>query len=302
MIPLALSIVGPTASGKSGLALALAREDPRCVIFNADSQQVYTGLEIGTGSPRAEERVLCPHHLYNYWPPDRPYDLGQYLSDVERTLTTLAPGAIPVFVGGTGFYHRGLWQGLPDLPKDAKLRAALFEEWESRGGEALYRELLERDPEAAQKIAPQNRVRVLRALEVIRLTGRPFSAFKGAARPISPLDGTVWHRWGLSLDRKALYSAIDKRVEAMFEAGWVEEVRALKDRWGRAWALTRSLGYREILDYLDGKQDLLASKALIQQATRHYAKRQLTWFRGEGRGVLWKEFAAWRATPPLFPR
>lgn len=280
-ISTAISIVGTTASGKSALALALARQDSRIVIINADSQQIYQGMIIGTGAPSDADRTQAPHYLYNFHPPTEPYDVGKYLKDVGATLAHLHPTQIPVFVGGTGFYHRGLWQGLPEIPSDRVIRAELEHEWQEKGASALYDELTRQDPIASERIHPHNRVRLLRALEVIRVSGRPFSSFKEERAPIAALDGTRWIKLGIDVPRQALYEAIDRRVEAMFAAGLVDEVKTLLHRFGKCWALDRCLGYKQVLDHLSGEYELSTAKALTQKLTRHYAKRQMTWFRQE---------------------
>lgn len=280
----AIRIVGPTASGKSAFALALASRFP-IVIVNADSQQVYQGMVIGTGSPSPADKRVCPHTLYNYYPPDTApdtaYDLGIYLRDVEALLVTLASDRIPVFVGGAGFYQRALTQGLPDLPRDLDLRREL-----GASTADLYAELETKDPQAARRIHPHNRLRLIRALEVIRLTGKPFSAFRSQALPIAPLRDCHWLSIGVALDRETLYRRIDERVEAMIAQGWVDEVRSLMAKWGDCWV--RTLGYKELLNFFQGNYSLDDCKTLIKKNTRHYAKRQLTWFRHDST-IIWGE-------------
>lgn len=289
----AISILGPTGSGKSALALAIASQFPQTVIVNADSQQVYRGMVIGTGAPSLAERGQVPHYLYQHVAPDRPYDLGHYLRDVDALLSTLGD-AIPIFVGGAGFYMRGLWQGLPDLPSDREIRKTLHAEW-CDDAEGLYAELLRADPVAAKTIHPRNRVRLLRALEVIRLTGQPFSAFKERRRPIPSLAACHWLKLGIAIDRKTLYERINARVEAMCQAGLREELEKLLGECGECWALTRSLGYKEFLPVLLGTASVLDCKQHLKQSTRRYAKRQLTWFRND-------EDSLWKASEELLAR
>lgn len=288
MTRLAIRILGPTASGKSALALELAKRYPSAVIVNADSQQVYRGMVIGTGAPRDADKAVCDHYLYNHHSPDHAYDLGLYLKEVNTVLEALPATAIPLFVGGTGFYQRGLVHGLPDLPKDAAVRQALTDRYYQEGSQPLYEELRQRDPEASRHIHPHNRVRLLRALEIIAITGQPFSAFKQTAKPVPALAGCKWVALGISLPRPDLYEKINARVHRMFEEGLVDEVAMLVGKHGPCWALSRCLGYREVLAYLEGTCDLKTCMAQVSQNTRHYAKRQLTWFQQE-QTAIWGE-------------
>lgn len=286
MIQKAISVVGATAAGKSEAALRLAATDARFIIINADSQQVYEGMCIGTGAPCEDEKRRARHLLYNHRSPAASYDVGLYLREVEDALARLAADAVPIFVGGAGFYHRALWQGLPELPKDEAMRATLEREWHERGPDYLYRELLEKDRAASERIHPRNKVRLLRALEVIRLTGGLFSGCERKRRPIPCLERTVWLKWGVDVERAALYERINRRVDAMLEAGLVDELKGLFERIGAVGALVRTVGYKELLPYLAGESDLDTCVRAIKLSTRHYAKRQLTWFRHEP-DILW---------------
>lgn len=289
MFPRAISLLGPTASGKSAIAMALALHFPQLVLINADSQQVYADMLIGTGSPSVEDRARVSHHLYNFFSPREAYDVGRYLDDVTALLHSLPRDRVPLFVGGSGFYQRALWQGVPDLAKDEIVRARLRERLERDGLAPLVTELRERDPETARVIDLNNPVRVLRALEVFEMTGQSFLTFKTAREPIEPLRETSWLKLGVSLSRERVYAQADQRVQEMVKHGLFDEVADLRRQYGDdAWALTRCLGYPESIRYLKGEQTRDATIAQIQQNTRNYAKRQWTWFRRETE-LVWIE-------------
>ena len=266
-----LIIAGPTAVGKSDLAVAVAE---RCggEIVGADAFQIYRGLETLTAQPSAELRARVPHHLVGEIPLTQSFDVAQYLRAAgERIAEIHARGRVPIVVGGTGLYLRALTRGLANLPgADAKLRADLEKETPAE----LQRRLTELDPTGAAQIDLQNPRRVIRALEVCLLTGRPFSSFRDewAATPHG-IRGTV-----LTLDRETLNTRINQRTEAMFAAAVIEEVRAAADVGPTA---RQTLGFRKIRALLAGQLDQAACLAAIQHATRRYAKRQMTWFRRE---------------------
>ena len=264
-------IAGPTAVGKSDLAVAVAE---RCggEIVGADAFQIYRGLEILTAQPSAELRARVPHHLVGEIPLAQSFDVAQYLRAArERIAEIHARGRVPVVTGGTGLYFRALTRGLADLPgADAKLRADLEKETPAE----LQRRLAELDPVGAAQTDLQNPRRVIRALEVCLLTGRPFSSFREEWNA-APHDtrGIV-----VTLDRATLQARIDQRTAAMFASGVIEEVRAAGDVGATA---GQTLGFREIRALLAGRLDQAACRTAIQLATRRYAKRQLTWFRRE---------------------
>jgi tRNA dimethylallyltransferase len=282
-----LAIVGPTATGKSALAVALA-ERLNGEVVNADSRQVYRGMEIGTAAPSAEERRRVPHHLYTYREPSGAFSVAEYLQDAHETIAAIAARQrAPILVGGSGLYVRALVRGLapPAVPPDPALRAELESVARSDPG-SLLRELAERDPTAAARIDPRNLRRVVRAIEVIRKTGRPFSE-QGRAQP-PPYQTT---QIGLTLPREALYARVDARVEAMLAAGWLDEVRRLRASGldAETPAMT-SHGYRELLAVLDGRWTLEEAKTRIKWATHRLVRQQYTWFRLDDPAIAW--FAA----------
>ena len=287
VLPL-LVLVGPTASGKSALALTLA-ERFGGEIVSADSRQIYRLMDIGTAKPTAAERMRLPHHLLDLVWPDEPFSLAQYQAAATRTIADVAArGHLPMLVGGTGLYIRAIVDGLaiPQVPPNPTLRATLEAEAATKGAGALHAQLAALDPAAAAAIAPTNVRRVIRALEVCLTTGRPFSAQQGARpTPYRPLA------LGLNTNRAMLYSWADQRVEAMVAAGLVAEVEGLVAR-GYGWDLPAmsSLGYREIGAHLRGELVLRDAVARLQLATHAYIRRQLTWFRPEGR-IRWLDAA-----------
>jgi tRNA dimethylallyltransferase len=286
-IPL-LTLVGPTASGKTALALGLA-ERFGGEIVSADSRQVYRLMDIGTAKPTAAARARVPHHLLDLVWPDEPYTLAQYQADANRAIAEVwARGRLPLLVGGTGLYVRAVVDGLaiPAVPPQPALRAALETEAATHGPAALYARLAALDPDTAATIDPINVRRLVRALEVCLATGRPLSAQRGARpTPYRPL------LLGLSADRALLYAWADRRVDAMLEAGLVGEVQSLMAR-GYAWNLPAlsSLGYREIGAYVRGEVTLPAAAVRIKLATHAYIRRQLTWFRPDAR-IRWLDAA-----------
>ena len=264
-------IAGPTAVGKSDIAVAVAE---RCggEIVGADAFQIYRGLEILTAQPSAELRARVPHHLVGEIPLTQSFDVAQYLHAARQRIAEIsARGRVPIVTGGTGLYLRALTRGLADLPgADAALRADL----EKEPLVELQRRLAELDPVGAAQTDLQNSRRVIRALEVCLLTGRPFSSFREqwAATPRA-IRGIV-----LTLDRETLNTRIDQRTAAMFAAGVIDEVRAAGEAGPTA---SQTLGFREIRALIAGQLTPTECLAAIQQATRRYAKRQMTWFRRE---------------------
>jgi tRNA dimethylallyltransferase len=285
---LLIALVGPTAAGKTALALALAerlRERVACEVVSADSRQIYRGMDIATAKPTAAERARLPHHLLDVVWPDESYTLAQYQRDATAAIAAIhVRGRLPLLVGGTGLYVRAVVDGLaiPTVAPDPKLRAALEAEAAAQGAAALHARLAALDPLAAARIAPTNVRRVVRALEVCLVTGQPFSAQQGA-RP------TPYHTLllGLNMERATLYGRADARIEAMLAAGLVEETRGLVAR-GYGWELPAmsSLGYREVGAYLRGEATLADAVARFTLATHAYIRRQLTWFRPDTR-IIW---------------
>ena len=275
--PRVVAIVGPTGTGKTELACAVA-ERTGAEIVSADSMQVYRGLDVGTAKPSHALRARIPHHALDLVAPDEPMSAGRWAEVARAAAADIAARGRPVLlVGGTGLYARAFAGGLiRGAESDPELRAEL----EARSDESLREELERRDPEAAARIAPRDRVRAVRALEVLALGARPISARHAQHRfEDRPFD-VCW--LGLALDRGVLAERLRARVARMFEAGWVEEVRGLLAA-GYAATLRplQAIGYREIGQLLAGQLDEPSARERIWIATRRYAKRQRTWFRAE---------------------
>ncbi len=287
MSPQAVAIVGPTASGKTGLGLAVARQLGSEVV-SADAMQVYRGMAVGTAAPTASERAQVPHHFVACLPPDSRMSAGAFQQQARAVVRQInARGTPAVVVGGSGLYLSALLDGLFDGPAaDERVRAQLQAEAEAAGNAALFALLARVDPAyAATLTSPNDRVRIVRALEVHALTGQPLSALHAAGRAAAePLDA----RWfAIDWPREVLYARIDARVEQMVADGWVEEVRALIDNgYGPELERLKALGCREMAAHLRGEQSLDAAVAATQQHHRRYAKRQLTWFRADAR-ITW---------------
>ncbi len=275
--PPVLAIVGPTATGKTALALRLARRFPAEVV-SADSRQVYRGMDIGTAKPTPGERAAVPHHLIDVADPDTPFSLAQY-----RTLALVAiadiraRGLLALLVGGTGLYVRTVTEGLtvPAVPPDLTFRTALEARASAEGAAALYAELRAADPEAVLHIEPLNLRRIIRALEVQRATGVPFSAQQRRSAPPFPVLLV-----GLTLPRVRLYALADQRVDRMMAEGLLDEVRGLHAA-GYGWELPSmsGIGYRQLGVYLRGEGTLPDAVQRIKFDTHAFIRRQYTWFR-----------------------
>lgn len=293
-IPL-LTIVGPTASGKTALALALAERLPSLIgragaeIVSADSRQIYREMDIATAKPSATERARVHHHLLDVVAPDESYTLAEYQRDAQAAIADIASrGNLPLLVGGTGLYVRAVVDGLaiPEVEPQPALRAELEAEVAQRGLSALVERLRALDPVAAGRIDLANPRRVIRALEVCIASGKPFSEQQGSRpTPYAPI------LLGLRMERDLLYARADARIAAMLAAGLVAETQALVAR-GYAWTLPSmsSLGYREIGAYLRGELPLDAARTRFEQATHAYVRRQMTWFRPDAR-IHWLDAA-----------
>ncbi|MCL5966880.1 MAG: tRNA (adenosine(37)-N6)-dimethylallyltransferase MiaA [Deltaproteobacteria bacterium] len=282
-----LVLSGPTASGKTAIAIALAKRFP-LEIVNADSMQVYRGMDIGTAKPSPEERAGTPHHLIDVADPGENYTAGRFVEDAGRAMEGIrGRGRFPLLAGGTGMYLRALLRGLDPLPSDPRVRQVLARRFDEEGGAALHRELGRLDPAAVASSAPRDKRRVVRALEIVRITGEAPSA-----RRVS------WERTGgryrvlflaLAVPRDELLRRIDERVEAMFSAGFLDEVeRLLAMGYAPELKSMSSLGYRHAVAHLRGGLPLEAAKKEMKRDTRRYAKRQMTWLSREP-GVVWLE-------------
>lgn len=301
-----LAIVGPTGVGKSEVALFLAK-NLNGEIVNFDSVQLYKDLNIGTAKPSEEERKEVPHHLYDVLEIWEECNAAKYIKMADRIIREIIErGKIPILVGGTGLYLRALEYGLfpIEIPEDIRIKVR---ERAKNDLEGLYQELSRLDPEYARKISPRDRVRITRALEVIYATSKPFSQFHKE----NPFFGERRYKIlkiGLNLPRKELYKRINERVLKMVEKGWLEEVKGLMERgFGPQLKLFKAIGYRYLVEHIEGKISLDEAISLVQRDTRRYAKRQITWFKKEP-DVVWfspedkekilvfvKENLTWRA-------
>ena len=280
-----IALVGPTGAGKTELGIALAQQF-NAEIINADSRQVYRRLDIGSAKATVAQRAAVTHHVVDVVEPDEPFDCARFRQLALAAIADItARGRRVLIVGGTGLYVKVLLRGLFDGPsRDPGLRAALLEEDERAPG-TLHQRLRTVDPVGAQRLHPHDRMRLIRALEVYQLTGRPISDWQAEHRFESgALDARVL---GLSLPRPELYARINARCQAMVDAGLIDEVRRLyADGFDPDLPTLRSPGYREIGEYVRGLCDLPTAIARMAKATRHLAKRQVTWFRADPR-IVW---------------
>ncbi len=265
----------PTASGKSSLALALAQELPIEVV-TADAMQVYRGMDIGTAKPTAAERALVPHHLLDLVTPAESFSVAQWVAAAEEVIAgIIARGAVPLVVGGTGFYLRALAQGLPLVPPaDPAVQAAIERELAESGLDALRSELRAVAPEDAER-AGLNPRRVVRAVEILRRTGKAPSSF-GYSTPAFRYDKVV-----LLPTVESLAPRITERAAQMFAQGLVGEVQGLVERYPAQSTALQAIGYKEVAAHLRGEASLEEAQEAVRLATAQYAKRQLTWFRRE---------------------
>jgi tRNA dimethylallyltransferase len=273
--------MGPTAAGKTDLALEWAAEFP-VEIVSVDSAMIYRGLDIGTGKPSPEILARVPHHLVDIRDPAESYSAGQFVRDARRLIVEIrSRGKVPLLVGGTMMYFRALVQGIADLPPaNAEVRALIDARARELGWPALHAELARIDPQAAGRILLNDGQRIQRALEVYKLTGQPLSVLHAAALRETPSERFVSLVWSPA-DRAALYTRIEQRFTNMMTAGFVDEVRALHQRKDLSPELPalRSVGYRQLLGHLAGEYDLEEGVRLAIIATRHLARRQLIWLR-----------------------
>ena len=279
-------LVGPTAVGKSRVAVEVAKAF-ETEVLTADSRQVYRGMDVGTDKPIPEERQAVPHRLIDLVNPDEPFNTGSYrrqaLNEIERLHRDLR---LPLVVGGTGLYVRTLIKGLCDAPpSDPIVRAALRQDAKDHGHDRLYARLVAVDPVAAARLHPRDESKVIRALEVYQLSGRRMSEFQEghrfAERPFSVLI------IGLNRDRNALYRRIEARIDWQLAHGLIEETKLLLVQgYQRDSAAMKGLGYRHVAEHLAGEYDAAEMVRRFKRDTRHFSKRQMTWFRKEP-GIQW---------------
>lgn len=285
--PLAIFLMGPTASGKTALACALAEQFPLDLV-SVDSALVYCGLDIGSAKPDAATLARHPHRLINLRDPRDSYSAGDFCVDAQREMVAItAAKRVPVLIGGTGLYFRALQHGLSNLPMaDPELRGELQAEAETLGLPALHTRLQKLDPAAAARIRASDPQRLLRALEVISLAGRPLSALQRQASVRLPYR--VLKLVLLPRERDALHARIAARFDAMLAAGFLDEVRALRTRGDLDAALPalRAVGYRQAWQHLDGEFDAAEFRRRAIFATRQLAKRQMTWLRAERDAIM----------------
>lgn len=276
----ALFVAGPTASGKTSIAVAVA-ERTGAEIISCDSRQLFEGMRIGTAAPTDGDRRRVPHHLVGVAPPHTSWSAGRWARAAERVLHDLAARDRPaLIVGGSGLYARALRRGIAKLPSNRALREQLESEWRGEPPGRLHARLWRLDPDAARDIHPHNRHRVLRALEVCLTSGRRVSELWQADRDAP--ERFPAPMMALRVARDVLYARVDRRVEEMFRAGLVDEARALRARgFGPSWPAYRTLGYPEAVACAEGRLPPSEAIGRVQRLTRAFARRQLTWLRRE---------------------
>lgn len=267
-----IAVVGATASGKTAYAVELARR-VNGEIISADSRLVYKGLDIGTAKPDMDERFGIPHYMIDIVEPEVDYSVGLYANEARNIIEDIiSRGKTPVIAGGTGLYFRILLENydLPKINPDYELRETLSK----LSFAELYEMLVNLDAEAAKLVVQNDKRRAIRFIEIVKLTGSPVSEARGLKEPEFEVE------WiGLNYPREELYDRINRRVDLMIEQGLVDETQNLLSKHGRISNIINTIGYREILSYLDGELTLEEAKDKLKQNTRNYAKRQLTWFR-----------------------
>jgi len=279
-------VVGPTGVGKTEIVLPVA-EQMGAEIISADSRQIYRYMDIGTAKPTLEQRQRVPHHLVDCIDPKEEFNAAQYgrmASDIISRL--LAAEKLPLVLGGSGLYLRALLEGFFQGPgADPEIRRSLLEEESRQGPGSLYRCLTERDPRSARRIHPHDRMRTIRALEVLELTGIPLSRWQEKGSYCQ--SQFCWCKLGLYLERERLYRRIGERIDSMLANGLLEEVRALLYRgYSPDLRALDSIGYREMLVHIRGQIDFKEAVSQLKRNTRQYAKRQMTWFSKEG-DIFW---------------
>ncbi|WP_080874687.1 tRNA (adenosine(37)-N6)-dimethylallyltransferase MiaA [Oceanobacillus timonensis] len=275
-----ISIVGPTAVGKTSLGIAAAKQF-QGEIISGDSTQVYIGMDIGTAKVTAEETKGVPHHMIDIIKPDQPFSAADFQAHVKYHIEAIHErGNLPIIVGGSGLYIQSVLfdYHFSDQRRDEELTKKLFQQIETEGPGKLYERLKQVDPEQAEKIHPNNHRRLVRALEVHELTGLTMTAYQKEQQVESPYDPFII---GLDMERSILYNRINQRVDNMIEAGLLEEVATLIEKGYKNCQSMHAIGYKEIVAYLDHRLSLEDAVHAVKQHSRKYAKRQLTWFRNK---------------------
>lgn len=288
--PIIIAIVGATASGKTSVAVRVAqiakeKELFEAEIVSADSRIVYKDFNIGTAKPSEEEMQGIPHHMIGVASPQKSFSAGKFQKEAEEKITEiLSRGNLPIIAGGTGFYIKTLLEGLniPEANPDRDFREKMERFIKEHGKHALYEKLKESDPKIAAKLMPNDSFRIIRALEVQHTSGKKMSEVQSVSES---KYNTLY--FGLNAqDREFLYIRINSRTLTMIEQGLVEETKSLIEKYGKTLPLLKTLGYKEICDYLDGVCTMDEAVSKIQQNTRRFAKRQLTWFRAN-KNIKW---------------
>ena len=312
--PPAIAVMGPTASGKTAFALALAQRFGGEIV-SVDSALVYKRLDIGSAKPDAEELAQAPHHMIDLREPWQPYSAAEYAADARIAIDgILAHGRLPILVGGTGLYFQALLEGLAAMPEaDPAIRAEIAARAESAGWPALHAELAAVDPEAASRIHATDPQRIQRALEVWRLSGKPISQWQREGRASSSFPARMLKLVLAPAERSTLHQRIEMRFDQMLEAGFLKEVRGLRALPGLRdhpapmdLPAIRAVGYRQAWEHLDGRYEAAEFRDRAIFATRQLAKRQLTWLRSR-LDAPWfdpqnDEVGLWRAVQACFPR
>ena len=284
-----IAVVGPTASGKTALAIALAKELGGEIV-SADSMQIYRGMDIATAKPTPEEMAEVPHHLIGFWPPEKPFSVAQYaVLAREKIDDILRRGRVPVLCGGTGLYIKAIVDHIQyeeETGEDAALRERLRRQAQDEGNLAVWRQLQAMDPKTAERIHPNNLGRVIRAIEVMQVSGRSIREQEERSRQ-APCPYHVIQIGLRYRNRENLYERIGRRVDAMAEAGLLEEARAVRQQ-GLTATAAQAIGYKELYDWMDGTLPLEEALENLKRSTRRYAKRQLTWFGADAR-IRWIE-------------
>lgn len=267
-----IAVVGATASGKTSYAIELAKKI-NGEIISADSRLVYKGMDIGTAKPTIDEMQEIPHYMVDVVEPEYNYSVGLYVKEAKKHITDIiSRGKVPIVVGGTGLYFRVLLENydLPDVKPDYELRKELS----SYSYEELLEILTKLDEKAANSVEKNDKKKLIRYIEIIKLAGKPLDLVRGVKEKEFNVEWV-----GLNFPREILYDRINKRVDLMIEQGLIDETKKLLQKHGRISNITDTIGYREVLSYLDGELSLDEAKDKLKQNTRNYAKRQLTWFR-----------------------
>ncbi|WP_282171586.1 tRNA (adenosine(37)-N6)-dimethylallyltransferase MiaA [Cytobacillus firmus] len=273
-------LIGPTAVGKTKLSILLAKRF-NAEIISGDSMQIYKRMDIGTAKVKEEEMEGIPHHLIDIKNPEESFSAAEFQELVRSKITEITSrGKLPIIVGGTGLYIQSVIYDyqFSDAPSDEEFRKILEERAEREGNNVIYEELLEIDPESAEKIHPNNIRRVIRALEIYHCTGKTMSQYQEKQNPELLYDMALI---GLTMDRETLYDRINQRVDIMMEEGLLEEVRSLFDNGLMDCQSIQAIGYKELYDYFNGRVSFEDAVENLKQNSRRYAKRQLTWFRNK---------------------